>query len=97
MRVEGVLDQRDEVLLGGRDLLLGGLRVRLADREGDREAPARHLVERVPQQVRVLRLLGELPVEGGARGELEGELERKTRVAALPHVVDGDREQVAEA
>src|SRR2546421_6992958 len=44
-----------------------------ADRERERESPAGDLVERVREQRRVLRLLGELAVERRVRRELDGE------------------------
>src|SRR5438105_3818991 len=56
-RVEGVLEQRDEVFLGLGDLLLdllGGL----PQREGDAEAASGQLVEGVLEERRVLRVLG---------------------------------------
>ena len=69
-RVEGFLHQLDDLFLARRLVLrrLVALAAVLADLEGERELAARHLVERLREQRRVLRLLGELAVEEAARG-----------------------------
>src|SRR5690349_21354068 len=70
-RVEGLLEQLEELLLADRlvgVVLLFGFSV-LAERERDREPPPGHLVQRVLQQRRVLRVLGELAMEVGVRRE----------------------------
>src|SRR5947208_7241357 len=64
VRVERFLDELEDPLLPGRPLvLLVSDRARLALSECQTEPPAGPLVERACQQRRVLRLLGELPVE----------------------------------
>src|SRR5512132_3782099 len=70
--VELVFHQLDELILAGRLIVLGGLVLSvLADREVEREFPAGHLVERLREQCRVLRLLGELAVERRRGRELD--------------------------
>src|SRR3954452_8874932 len=73
-RVEGLLQELEELLLADRFLVAVLLEVFsvLAERERDCEATARHFVERVLQQRRVLRILRELPVEVGNRRALDG-------------------------
>src|SRR5215471_9817810 len=64
-RVESLLEQGDEILLGRRrrGLVRIGRLALLADHEDDCELPARHLVQRLPEHVCVLRVLGETAVE----------------------------------
>src|SRR4029450_12758810 len=57
-----------------RPLFFGGaIAAVLADGEVQRELPAGDLVERLGEERRVLRLLGQLPVEGGGGRELDRE------------------------
>src|SRR5262249_30813109 len=71
--IECLLDQRNQVVLA-RLFLLDGRFVLAAvgpELERDREPTSGHFVERVREEGRVLRLLGELAMEGGSAGELE--------------------------
>src|SRR5262249_14300544 len=70
--VERLLDQRDEVVLACRLLVvwLGVAAVR-SELERERQPAAGHLVERVGEQCRVLRLLRELAVERRVAWKLE--------------------------
>jgi integrase len=72
--VELIFHQLDDLFLAGRLLvLLLVIAAVLADGEVQRELPAGDLIERFREQRRVLRLLGELPVERGGGRELDGE------------------------
>src|SRR5260221_419579 len=97
-RVEGLLDQGDEVLLAGRLLLPRRRRLGLVVwRVGYRDCPS-------DVAGRGTLLQSFEPVGRGFRGEVRArardldqrELERQPRVAALAHVVDRDGEQVTE-
>src|SRR5581483_7818418 len=70
-RVEGLLHQLEDPLLAGGAVVVLDLELVCPDRERDRKLASRHLVERVAEQGRVLRILGELAVEAGARRELD--------------------------
>src|SRR5439155_14086100 len=90
--VERLLDEGDEVLLARR-LLLRRLDAVLAERELELEPAAGDLEERLREQVRVLRLLGELPVECGAGRELDRQavVRQRGRVSLAEHRSSRDR------
>src|SRR4051812_26541891 len=70
-RVEGALQQFEDVFLARRSIVLSACVPRLAELELDRELLAGDLVKRVAEHRRVLRVLGELHVEGSRLRELE--------------------------
>src|SRR5690348_12124264 len=76
-RVEGLLEELEDLLLAGRLLVGRGRLARLAEPEDELETAARDVVERIGEQVRVLRVADEVEVELRARRKLERE-----RVAA---------------
>src|SRR5690348_7116315 len=74
LRIESLLEELEDLLLACRLLTLarGGL-ARLAELEGELEPTPGHVVERVGEEVRVLRLARQVEVELGRRRELERE------------------------
>src|SRR5207248_1957672 len=73
-RVQGLFDQLEDLLLArGFVVRFRVVCPRFALGERDAEMAAGHLVEGFGKQRRVLWLFGELPVECGARGKLDGQ------------------------
>src|SRR5207253_8732012 len=78
LRVESLLEELEDLLLARRLVALARRRLaRLTEFEDELEPAPCHVVEGVGEQVRVLRLAGEVEVELRTRRELERE-----RVAA---------------
>ena len=71
--VQGLFHELEDLFLAGRLVELELVLPRLALGEREPEVASGHLVERVGEQRGVLRLLGQLSVERGARGELDGQ------------------------